>query len=119
MSSDMYIIMLIQHDMHIGVDVIVYSCDRVISGTSDLRISVDNIHALFCVCTVGAGKFKGNGCGKTIERVREGHKAMAGNTQRECGKPRRDCGKSTARSPPDSVSIVCRQSDLDNMVTQT
>ena len=45
MSSDMYILTLIRRDMHIGVGVIVYSCDRVISGTSIWRISVDNIHA--------------------------------------------------------------------------
>ncbi len=46
MSSDMYILTLIRRVMHISVDVIVYSCDRVISGTSIWRISVDNIHAL-------------------------------------------------------------------------
>ncbi|MCR4665158.1 MAG: hypothetical protein K5660_07315 [Paludibacteraceae bacterium] len=42
----MYIATLIWRAVHISVDVIVCSCDRVISGTSLERISVDNIHAL-------------------------------------------------------------------------
>ena len=60
-----------------------------------------------------------NRYGKVIGRLREGYRAMAGKAQRECGKPRRDCGKSTERFQPDSVSLVSRQSDLDNMVAQT
>ena len=65
-----------------GVDVIVYSWIRVISGTSLRRMSVDNIHAYF-VYPCGAWNFKGESMGwpqstsgKTTERLRYDHEEI-------------------------------------------